>query len=48
MPPLGYVHCLKTGGILGPTGFGVAPRNFVFGRFLLFLADFSIFSGFVN
>jgi hypothetical protein len=30
------------------TAFGAVPQNFFLGVFLLFLADFSIFSGFVN
>jgi hypothetical protein len=29
-------------------GSGQCPENFFGGRFLLFLADFAIFSGFVN
>jgi hypothetical protein len=33
-----------TGRSPGPMGFGATPRNFFFGRFLLFLADFAIFS----
>jgi hypothetical protein len=42
------MQCLATGDIPGPTGFRVTPQKKTFGQFLLFLADFSIFSGFVN
>jgi hypothetical protein len=31
-----------------PTGFRAAPRNYFFWWFFLFLADFAIFSGFLN
>jgi hypothetical protein len=54
MPPPGYAERSALGGSPGSTGFGAAPRvraafgatprNFFFGRFLLFLADFAIFS----
>jgi hypothetical protein len=55
MPPPGYVERSAPGGSPGPTGFGAAPqvrgafgatpRKFFFlGGFLLFLADFAIFS----
>jgi hypothetical protein len=41
MPPL-VTRSSATGGSPGQR------PEFIFGRFLLFLADFSIFSGFVN
>jgi hypothetical protein len=42
--PRGYAQRSAPGGSPGPMGFGATPRNFFFGRFLLFLADFAIFS----
>jgi hypothetical protein len=54
MPPPGYAERLAPGGSPVPTGFGAAPRvrtafgatprNFFLGGYLLFLADFAIFS----
>jgi hypothetical protein len=44
MPPPGYAQRSAPGGSPGPMGFGATPQNFFFGRFLLFLADFAIFS----
>ena len=42
MPPLGYTQRLSMGGILGQR------LEIFFLRFLLFLADFAIFSSFLN
>jgi hypothetical protein len=49
MPPPGYAERSAPGGSPGPTGFGAAPRThsvffFFLGGYLLFLADFAIFS----
>jgi hypothetical protein len=40
MPPPGYTQHSAPGIIPGPRGFGVVPRNFFWGRILLFLAVF--------
>jgi hypothetical protein len=43
MPPFGYTKCLATSGSPGQR-----PEIFFFWWFLLLLADFAIFSGFLN
>jgi hypothetical protein len=48
IPSPGYMQCSTPAIRPRPTGFGAVPQNLFFGRFLLFLADFAIFSGFLN